>query len=66
MKLLKLQIGKHVSIKDLGKIQSILGIEVICDRKAHTISFSHHCYIDEVVTHFGQTSVAVVQFCSVF
>ena len=55
VKLLKSQICKHVSIKDLGEIQSILGIEVICDRKTHTISFSHCCYIDEVVTHFGQT-----------
>ena len=49
-------ICKHCSIKDSGKIQSILGIEVIHDRKAHTVSFSHHHYIDEVATHFGQTS----------
>ena len=55
VKLLKSQIRKHVSIKDWGEIQFILGIEVIRDRKAQTISFSHHRYNDEVVTHFGQT-----------
>ena len=55
VKLLKLQIHKHVSIKDLGEIQSILGIEVICDWKAHILTFSHCRYIDEVVTRFGQT-----------
>jgi len=37
------QIRKHVSIKDLGEIQSILGIEVIRDWQARTISLSHHC-----------------------
>lgn len=53
--LLKSQIRKHVSIKDLGEIQSILGIEVIRDCKACTISLSHHRYIDEIVAHFGQS-----------
>ena len=61
VKLLKSQIRKHVSIKDLGEIQSILGIEVICDRKAHTVSFSHWRYIDEVVTCFGQTGAKDVR-----
>src|SRR6267378_5679279 len=55
VKLLKSQIRKHVSVKDLGEIQSILGIEVIHDRKARTVSLSHRRYIDEVVTRFGQT-----------
>ena len=31
VKLLKFQICKHVSIKDIGEIQSILEIKVICD-----------------------------------
>jgi len=52
---LKSQIHKHVSIKDLGETQSILGIEVICDRQANTISLSHHRYIDEIVNRFGQS-----------
>ena len=47
--------------QDLGEMQSTLGIEVIHDRKAHTVSFSHHCYIDEVVTRFCQTSVKDVR-----
>jgi hypothetical protein len=53
--LLKSQIRKHVFIKDLGEIQSILGIEVIHDQKARTASLSHRHYIDEVVTRFGKT-----------
>ena len=61
VQLLKSQIRKHVSIKDLGEIQSILDIEVIHDRKACTVSFSHHHYIDEVVTRFGQTSAKDVR-----
>ena len=55
VRLLKSQIYKHVSIKDLGEIQSILGIEVICDCKACTISLSHHCYINEIVACFVQS-----------
>src|SRR6202790_753372 len=55
VRLLKSQIRKHVSIKDLGEIQSILGIEVIHDHKACTISLSHQHYIDEIVAHFGQS-----------
>src|ERR1700692_113085 len=55
VRLLKSQIRKHVSIKDLGEIQSILGIEVIRDRKARTISLSHRHYIDEIVARFGQS-----------
>src|ERR1700677_474621 len=54
VQLLKSQIRKHVSIKDLGEIKSILGIEVIRNHQAGTISLSHCCYIDEIVTHFGQ------------
>jgi hypothetical protein len=61
VKLLKSQIRKHIFIKDLGEIQSILGIEVICDRQAHTISLSHCCYIDEIVNCFGQTDAKDVR-----
>ena len=55
VKLLKSKIHKHVSIKDLGEIQSILGIEVICAQQACTISLSHRRYIDEIVNCCGQT-----------
>jgi len=61
VKLPKSQIRKHVSIKDLGEIQSILGIEVIRDRQARTISLSHRRYIDEIVNHFGQTDAKDVR-----
>ena len=55
-KLLKSQIHKHLSIKDWGEIQSILGIEVICDRQACTISLSHLHYINDIVNQFCQTN----------
>ena len=61
VKLLKSQICKPVSIKDLGEIQSILGIEVIHDRQAHTISLSDRRYIDEIVNCFGQTDAKDVR-----
>ena len=53
--LFKSQILKHVSIKYLSEIQFIFGIEVIHDHKAHTISLSHLCCIDEIVACFGQS-----------
>jgi hypothetical protein len=54
IQLVKSQIAKHVSIKDLGEICTILGMEVIRDRNARTISLSHRRYIDELVKEYGQ------------
>ena len=50
---LKDEISKHVSFKDQGEMSHILGIEVICDHHMHTISFSHHHYIDSMLKTFG-------------
>ena len=54
IQLVKSQIAKHVSIKDLGEICTILGMEVIRNRKERTISLSHRRYIDELVKEYGQ------------
>ena len=49
---MKSEISKHVPIKDLGEVSQLLGIEIIRDRIARTISFSHRHYIDEKVRKF--------------
>jgi hypothetical protein len=49
---LKSEISKHVPIKDLSEVSKLLGIEIIRDRIARTISFSHRRYIDEKVRKF--------------
>lgn len=58
--LVKSEIRKYVSIKDLGEISTILGIEVIRNRSARTISLSHRRYIDEIVKEYGQESAKSV------
>ncbi|SJL11797.1 uncharacterized protein ARMOST_15207 [Armillaria ostoyae] len=50
--LLKSEIHEHVQIKDGGKGHYLLGIEIICDQKAHTISISHCHYIEDLAEHF--------------
>jgi hypothetical protein len=49
---LKSEISKHVPIKDLSEVSQLLGIEIIRDRIARTISFSHRRYIDEKIHKF--------------
>ena len=49
---LKSEIHSHVPIKDLGEASQLLGIEILRDRTARTISFSHRRYIDEKVKKF--------------
>jgi Reverse transcriptase (RNA-dependent DNA polymerase) len=41
MKKIKQQLSEHVSIKDLGEMKHILGLEVIRNREQHTVSISH-------------------------
>ena len=47
---------KHVKIKDLGEIKTILGIEVTCNHEKHTISLSHQQYIINMVKEYNQTN----------
>ena len=50
---LKEEISGHVSFKDQGEITHLLGIEVIRDCTARTISFLHCHYIDMMLTTYG-------------
>ena len=50
--LLKQEIGQFVSFKDQGEITHLLSIEIIRNRSARTISFSHCHYIDTMLTTY--------------
>ena len=50
---LKEEISRHVSFKDQRETTHLLGIEVIRDCTACTISFSHRRYIDTMLTTYG-------------
>jgi hypothetical protein len=52
VKLLKSQIRDHVPIKDLEEVSTLLGIEIIRDRKARTISLSHRRYIIDLARRY--------------
>lgn len=54
VELLKSQFREHVNIKDGGDAKMILGMEIIRDSKARTISLSHRFYIDTIVKRFRQ------------
>ena len=49
-KLVELKAGltKHFKVKDLGKVNFLLGIEVTCNRKAGTIELSQWVYIEQL------------------
>lgn len=54
--MVKSEFLKYVTIKDLGEIKIILGIEISCDRSKHTISLSHRQYIINMVQEYNQTN----------
>ena len=47
---------KHVKIKDLGEIKTILRIEINRDRSKCTISLSHHQYIINIAKEYDQNN----------
>ena len=47
---------KHIKIKDLGEIKTILGIKVTCNHEKCTISLSHQQYIINMVKEHNQTN----------
>ena len=53
IKKVKGELSEHVSIKDLGEMKHILGLEISRDRKQRTISISHRTYIDTILERFG-------------
>ena len=50
---LKIEIARHVPIKDLGDISVLLGVKVTRDLSAKTISFSHAHKIRAALEEFG-------------
>ena len=50
---MKLALGKHFKVKDLGDVRFLLGIEVIRDRQTGHIRLSQQTYIDQLVSRFN-------------
>ena len=46
MRIVKLELSNKLSMKDLGPIESILGIRVTRDRKKRTLSMTQERYND--------------------
>lgn len=53
----KSDIKKRVPIKDIGEMGQYLGMEVIRNRSARTISLSHRRYIDSMLETYGLKDV---------
>ena len=49
----KSDMKKHVEVTDLGKLHWLLGIEIVRNRDARTISMSQRSYIDSIIRRFG-------------
>ena len=50
---MKLALGKHFKVKDLGEVKFLLRIEVICNRKNSTIELLQQAYIDQLLKQFN-------------
>jgi hypothetical protein len=50
---LKAAIAKHFKLRDLGPTTFQLGVEIIRDRKAHTLHLTQHCYCLDLLEHYG-------------
>ena len=49
----KSDMKKHVEVTDLGELHWLLGIEIVRNRDACTISMSQRSYIDSIIHRFG-------------
>ena len=54
---MKLSLGQHFKVKDLGEVKFLLGIEVIRNRKAGLIELSQQAYIDQLLKRFNLQEV---------
>ena len=50
---MKLALGKHFKVKDLGEVKLLLRIEVIHNRKTNTTKFLQWAYIDQLLKWFN-------------
>jgi hypothetical protein len=56
----KAELGKRLDITDLGELKYILGIEVIRNRAARTITLNQTAYIVEILSRYGMRDCAPV------
>ena len=56
-KLIKAGLVEYFKLKDLGKVKFLLGIEVVCNRKAGTIKLSQQAYIEQLLKCFNLEDV---------
>ena len=59
--MLKEQLGKSFSMKDMGAAKQILGIRIICERKGKTLWLSQEHYIKRVLQRFHMEKAKVVR-----
>jgi len=52
LQLVKAKLGTHFKLHDLGPATSILGMKIICNHAAHTISLSQPGYIRSILDDF--------------
>ena len=51
--IVKTWLSKHLSMKDLGDVSYILGIQIYRDRSKRILSLSQSRYIDNIAKRFG-------------
>ena len=50
---IKAKMGDFLQLVDLGPINWLLGVSVICDIENRTISLSQETYVNQILTQFG-------------
>jgi len=50
---MKLALGQHFKVKDLGEVNFLLGIRVVRNRESGSIELLQQAYIDQLLKHFN-------------
>lgn len=53
---IKIEFGKRFEMKDLGKTRTILGIDILRDRRNKKLFPSQNVYVDTILSRFGMQS----------
>jgi hypothetical protein len=54
---MKLSLGRHFKVKDLGEVKFLLGIEVIRNRKNGYVELSQQAYVEQLLDRFNLQGV---------
>jgi hypothetical protein len=54
---MKLSLGRHFKVKDLGEVKFLLGIEVVCNRKNGYVELSQQAYVEQLLNRFNLQGV---------